>query len=61
VREVRDPRVAGVDADEPDALELQDIVGLVALGAGIYFAVLVTISPEFRSTVTANSPISLPF
>lgn len=37
------------------------VVGLAALGAGIYFAVLIAISPEFRSTVTANLPITLPF
>lgn len=37
------------------------VIGLVALGAGIYFTVLFAISPQFRSTVTDNSPITLPF
>lgn len=37
------------------------VVGLVVLGAGIYFIVLLSMSRRLRSTVQENSPIRLPF
>jgi O-antigen/teichoic acid export membrane protein len=36
------------------------VVGLVVLGAGVYFATLLSISDQFRTTVQDNSPIQLP-
>ena len=37
------------------------VVGLVGLGATVYFAVLFSISTEFRTTITDNIPIDTPF
>ena len=36
------------------------VVSLVVLGAGMYFAVLLAISSQFRTTIRDNSPIGLP-
>jgi O-antigen/teichoic acid export membrane protein len=36
------------------------VVVLVVLGAGVYFAVLLVISPTFRAAIQDNSPITLP-
>lgn len=36
------------------------VVTLVTIGAGVYFVSLLGISAQFRATVAANSPISLP-
>ncbi|MDZ5810499.1 flippase [Halorubrum sp. AD140] len=37
------------------------VVLLVILGAGVYFLSLLSISREFRTTVVANSPVTIPF
>lgn len=37
------------------------VIGLVIIGAGIYFALLFTISTRFRNTVLENVPNSVPF
>jgi O-antigen/teichoic acid export membrane protein len=37
------------------------VVGLVAIGVGVYFLSLLSISREFRATVARNLPFELPF
>ena len=37
------------------------VVGLVGLGAAVYFAILLGISATFRTTVTDNLPFDIPF
>jgi len=37
------------------------VVGLVVLGAGVYFVALLGLSTEFRETVDRNLPVSIPF
>ena len=36
------------------------VVGLVSLGAAVYFALLFGISREFRTTVANNLPVDVP-
>jgi len=37
------------------------VVGLVVIGAGVYFLALLGLSTEFRETVDRNLPASIPF
>ena len=37
------------------------VVGLVGVGAGVYFLALLAIAPEFRATVDRNLPVDAPF
>lgn len=36
------------------------VVGLVLVGAGVYFVTLLAVSSRFRATVSANSPVRIP-
>lgn len=36
------------------------VISLVALGAGVYFVVLLGVSSEFRETVNRNLPTKVP-
>ncbi|MHC3437881.1 lipopolysaccharide biosynthesis protein [Natrialbaceae archaeon A-gly3] len=36
------------------------VVGLVLVGAGVYFVTLLAVSSTFRATVSANSPVRIP-
>jgi O-antigen/teichoic acid export membrane protein len=55
---------AGLQFEEANRVIGQNFVVvlvLVAVGAGVYFVALVSLSQEFRETVDRNVPIDLPF
>ncbi|RJX47510.1 oligosaccharide flippase family protein [Halonotius pteroides] len=51
---------AGVESAFSSIHNMTFVVGLVALGAGVYFVTLLSISTKFRTTIQDNTPITLP-